>query len=944
MTTPALAGRALTKRFGSVLALVAGSLSLQAGEITAIVGENGAGKSTLAKILAGVIGADSGSIEIDGVAVSLHDRRAAAAKGIGFVPQQLSFVTTLSLIENHRIGAGGRNLGRAAAAEALAAACRELGAALPLDVPLGRLGLPQRQLAEIASAVAAGARILLLDEPTSALGPIEIERLIAALRRLAAGGTAIGLVTHRIAEVLRGADQVSVLRAGRLVFAGPTRGITADRIAELMVGASLAEPRRPAAPRDAERLAVEAVSLASSDGPVLEDIAFSVRAGEIVGIAGVASASQTALEEVLTGLRSPDHGRVRLGLLDITGKPAVARRAGLAHLPGERSSGIVPELTVAENASLLRFADRSFTRFGMRRRGAERAEAARIAETWDVRPPRADLAARGLSGGNQQKLLVGRELDRNPAVIIAHGPTQGLDLAAAATIRERLVAAAAAGAAVVLISADLDEILALSHRIIVLSGGRITDEIPAGDSPVDMVRLGSAIGGQHAGTPRPSSKQPSVPEPLVTAPFVSPSIDTPAEATPSLPPLLGSAFPPNSLRADEVAALLRLQQVLDAEITPRAAENDGVGRYPDASIAALKTTGILSSGIARESGGLGFSHRASMEAQIRIAAADSAVAQIFKIHEEVVRDILTFIPNEGRATFIASIVAEQRIHGLAVAENGRTVNDPMATLYTATENGGGLINGRKIYTTGAAGADVIVVWSFDPTDPGIATNPALGLRVSLVPAGTPGITIHRDWDVLGQRATDSGSITFASLRVEPAWNGRAPDRLPPLHAPLRWQLGFAAILIGNAIGALRAAIPFIASRSRPWPSAGVEVASDDPYVRRLTGELTADLAAAYALTLAAADRLDDFEAGKADRTDVAIPIYAAKSAASRSALRATSEIFTLMGTRSVAAANGFDRYWRNVRTLSLHDPVEWKNAEIGQHVLTGWSPPWGVYQ
>jgi len=333
-----------------------------------------------------------------------------------------------------------------------------------------------------------------------------------------------------------------------------------------------------------------------------------------------------------------------------------------------------------------------------------------------------------------------------------------------------------------------------------------------------------------------------------------------------------------------------------------------------------------------------------MEAQLRIAAADSAVAQIFKIHEEVVRDILSFIPDSGRAAFLKAVVTERKIFGLAAAENGRKVDEPMTTQFVRAPDGGAEVSGRKIYTTGAAGADVIVLWSFDSTDPQIAANPAFGLRVSLVPAGTPGIIIHRDWDALGQRATDSGAITFDKVKIAPEWNGRAPDRLPPPHAPLRWQIGFAAILLGNAIGALRAAAPFIRERSRPWPSAGVDNAAHDPYVQRLAGELTADLAAAYALTLSAADLLDAFERGKLDRAAVAIPIYAAKSAASRAALRATSEIFTLMGTRSIATGNGFDRYWRNVRTLSLHDPVEWKNGEIGRHVLTGWSPPWALYQ
>lgn len=411
-----------------------------------------------------------------------------------------------------------------------------------------------------------------------------------------------------------------------------------------------------------------------------------------------------------------------------------------------------------------------------------------------------------------------------------------------------------------------------------------------------------------------------------------------------LPPLLGRAFPPHGLTLHEQEAILALQQILDAEIAPRAAANDARGRYPTESIAALKRSGILASGIPRDLGGLGFSQRASMETELRIAAADSAVSQIFKIHEECLREAVVNMPDANRPALLKAVLEERKILGLAVAEAGKKVDDPMQTVFTPRPDGGGTITGAKIYTTGAAEADIIVVWSFDPNAPGIDQNPALGLHVSLVPAGTPGITVHRDWNAMGQRATDSGSITFTGLEVKPSWNGQAPGKFPSAHAPLMWQLGFAANLIGNAIGAMGAAIPFIRERSRPWPSSGAATAADDPYVRRLAGELVADLVASYALILSAADLLDASERGEIGRTTLAIPIYAAKSAASRAALRATTELFALMGTRAVAGTNGFDRFWRNVRTITLHDPLDWKNAEIGHHVLTGWEPPWGIYQ
>jgi alkylation response protein AidB-like acyl-CoA dehydrogenase len=416
---------------------------------------------------------------------------------------------------------------------------------------------------------------------------------------------------------------------------------------------------------------------------------------------------------------------------------------------------------------------------------------------------------------------------------------------------------------------------------------------------------------------------------------------TPAE---SLPPLLKKAFPPNGLGAAETEALIALERVIDSDIAPAAAAHDAGGRYPTNAIAALKRSGVLKTGVPTALGGPGFSSRFSLEAQLRLAMADSAVAQIFKIHDELVREVFTYAPDALRPALARAILAEDAIIGLAVAEAGRKVDAPWSTLALPRDGGGFALDGRKIYTTGAAEADYILVWASNPLADGVAANPLLGVQAVLLPAGTPGVTIHRDWDALGQRATDSGTISFIGVVTEPAWTASLPGRAPVPHASLRYQAGFAAVMIGLGIGALRAATPFIAGTSRPWPSAGVDSATDDPYVRRLAGELTADLAAAYALTLHCGDLLDAHERGEIDRTALAAPIYAAKSAASRAGLRAAGEIYSLMGTRAVARANGFDRYWRNARTLSLHDPVDWKNAELGRHVLTGWDPPPGIYQ
>jgi alkylation response protein AidB-like acyl-CoA dehydrogenase len=408
-----------------------------------------------------------------------------------------------------------------------------------------------------------------------------------------------------------------------------------------------------------------------------------------------------------------------------------------------------------------------------------------------------------------------------------------------------------------------------------------------------------------------------------------------------LPVLLGAAFPRASFVEEEVRALVELQRALDEDIGPQAEENDARGRYPSAAVAALKRCGILKIAVPRGLGGIGASHRASLEAQVRIAAADPAIAQIFKIHDELTREIFVYCPPKLRPRLAQLILEENFILGLAVAENGRTADAPFTTIATPQPDGSFVVDGQKIYTTGAAEADLVAVWAFDPVAG--ATQPLLGFQLNLIPPDTPGVTIHRDWDNLGQRATDSGTITFAGVRTDPHLKGSLPGKAPLSQSPVRYQAGFAAVLVGVGVGALRAAVPFVREHSRPWGTAGVERAVDDPLIRRLAGELTADLAAAYTLTLACGDVLDAFERGELTRAELAVPIYAAKSVATRAGLRAANEIYQLMGTRATRRTYGFDRYWRNARTLSLHDPVDWKNAEIGAHVLAGWETTPGVF-
>jgi alkylation response protein AidB-like acyl-CoA dehydrogenase len=405
--------------------------------------------------------------------------------------------------------------------------------------------------------------------------------------------------------------------------------------------------------------------------------------------------------------------------------------------------------------------------------------------------------------------------------------------------------------------------------------------------------------------------------------------------------LLDRAFPPPRLSPEEHEVLGRLQRVLDEEVEPLAAEHDAAGRYPSRAIDALRPTGITNASLPRDLGGIEASHRLTLEAQVRMAVADSAVAQIFRVHEDSVRELHVTAGEPLRTRLGELLSGERAVIGLAAAENGARVDSPFTTLAHRRDDGSWVINGRKIYSTGAAGSDLIAVAAWDPVAG--ADDPIAGIKTFLVPPDAPGVTLGDDWDALGQRATASGSVTFSDVEVPALFGGLFATGLM-VHSGPRFQAGFAAELVGIGIAAVRAAAPFVREVSRPWPSADVARASEDPTVRKLAGELVADLVAAYTAVIAAGDVLDAFEAGEVDRTGMAVPIYAAKATATRAALRAASEVFALMGTRAVTGGRGFDRHWRNARTLSLHDPVGWKDVEIGRHVLEGWEPEPGLYQ
>ena len=371
----------------------------------------------------------------------------------------------------------------------------ELGLTVPATTLVDDLPLAVRQQAEILIGVAWGARLLILDEPSSALGPVEVEALIRLCHRLRDEGTPIIYISHRLPELAELADRLTVLRQGEVVVAAADVG-DADlhEIAELMIGdISLLDVDRPDTELGAERLVARNLVVSEEHGVGLRDVSLTVRGGEIVGVVGVAGNGQDALVESLTGQITPSSGSVIIDDVDVTGSAHAAIQAGVAHLWEDKHMGLAHAFTLADNAVARRVGDAEFARFGFRLQQTVRRHARALAERFNVRPPEPEAITGSLSGGNQQKLMAARELERDPSVLVAAGPTKGLDPHAAKTMRDRCFAVAEAGGAVVIVSADLDEVGELAHRLIVLNAGVITDEFPIEE--LESARLGAAMAG-----------------------------------------------------------------------------------------------------------------------------------------------------------------------------------------------------------------------------------------------------------------------------------------------------------------------------------------------------------------------------------------------------------------------------------------------------------------
>ena len=525
MTTPALQRPMtdtvlrlshITKRFGALVANDDISLTLKRGEILALLGENGAGKSTLVSILFGHYTADAGQIEVFGQPLPAGDPKAALAAGIGMVHQHFTLADNLSVLENVMMGSESMwqpFTRHRAARERLHEVAQRFGLEVDAQAKVGSLSVGERQRVEILKALYRGARILILDEPTAVLTPQESEALFKVLAQMVAQGLSIIFISHKLAEVLRVSNRVAVLRSGKLVNEASAQGTTQGQLAQWMVGHAIEAPRRHEAGPIGEDVCVLQNVSSGSGRERLNQVSLTLRRGEIVAIAGVSGNGQVALAELLCGTRRAESGHVELLGKELPAAPAQLVELGVARIPEDRHAvGVIGDLPVWENAVSERLHSRSFSRGGWVRRKAARAYAQRVVDAFDVRGGGADSAARSLSGGNMQKLILGRALlhpETNagaasgsasptpPNLIIAHQPTWGLDIGAVSYVQAQLLAARDAGAAVLLISDDLDEVLTLGDRVAVMHGGSLTAALPAADwsrESIGLAMAGSASG------------------------------------------------------------------------------------------------------------------------------------------------------------------------------------------------------------------------------------------------------------------------------------------------------------------------------------------------------------------------------------------------------------------------------------------------------------------
>ncbi|MCP4957822.1 MAG: ABC transporter ATP-binding protein [Actinomycetia bacterium] len=498
---PAIELIGITKRFPGVIANDNVNLTVEEGEIHAICGENGAGKSTLMKILFGMQSADEGVMKVRGQEVSFKSPTDAIDAGIGMVHQHFMLADQLSVLENVILGsepvlAGGR-IDFKEAHEHLAEVGEAYGLAVEPDTLVEELEVGERQRVEIIKVLYRGAKILILDEPTAVLVPQEVEELFRNLRELQASGATIIFIDHKLQEVLEIADRITVIRRGRTVSTVDADSVTAQDLAELMVGSELPSPETTeATATSVVRLDVSNLTVLDEDErPVVDDVSFQVHQGEVLGVAGIEGNGQAELIGAIIGVRSPAQGSVHLDGENITPTSVRHRRElGLGYVPQERhSEGLLLDAPLWENAALGHQTRTPFSKGMWIDRQGSRDRTEDIRGEFDVRSPGVDVTARALSGGNQQKLIIGRELTAEPKVLIAAHPTRGIDVGAQADVWNDIRSARAEGLATLLSSADLEELIGLSDRIVVMFHGRLVATLDPAE--IDARELGSYMTG-----------------------------------------------------------------------------------------------------------------------------------------------------------------------------------------------------------------------------------------------------------------------------------------------------------------------------------------------------------------------------------------------------------------------------------------------------------------
>jgi ABC-type uncharacterized transport system ATPase subunit len=490
--------KGLTKAYPGVVANDDVSFSIAGGEVHALLGENGAGKSTLVKMIYGLVRPDAGAMGLGGTAYTPAEPRAARASGVAMVFQHFSLFEALSVAENIALGMEDPPKPRDLA-KRIHDVSRAYG--LPLDPGrmVGDLSAGERQRVEIIRCLLQDPKLLIMDEPTSVLTPQEVEILFHTLRKLSAEGTAILYISHKLEEIRTLCDAATILRLGKVVATCTPREVSAAQMAEMMVGKSLSQPARAETEAGDVLLTVSGLTLepASPFGTPLRHIGFEVRAGEILGIGGVAGNGQDELLAALSGERPVEPGMIEFkgAAIGDTG-PEARRKLGLLCAPEERlGHAAAPDMSLTENAVLTGRTRRGLDRSGFVGWGRARAFAEEIIERFDVRTPGPGVAARALSGGNLQKYVIGREILQAPEVLVVNQPTWGVDASAAAAIRQALLDLAQNGAAVVVISQDLDELLEVADRFCALNEGRLSAPRPA--RGLSMEEIGLMLGGAH---------------------------------------------------------------------------------------------------------------------------------------------------------------------------------------------------------------------------------------------------------------------------------------------------------------------------------------------------------------------------------------------------------------------------------------------------------------